>query len=266
MEPAPGLAAYASLFDLSGRSAAVVGAGSGIGAACSGALAAFGAEVACADIEPSAAEDVSRLILDGSGLASSLALDVTAPDCGERLLAAVGVPDVLVLTAAISDRRRAEDIDDDAFARIVEVNLLGSFRLMRDVGRAMAERGSGSIIAFSSIRASVVEPGQSAYAATKAGVVQLVKTLAAELGPRGVRVNAVAPGVVDTPFTARLKADPEWAAAYARKTALGRWAQPHELTGAVVFLASDASSYVTGTELFVDGGWTSVDGRFDPPL
>jgi NAD(P)-dependent dehydrogenase (short-subunit alcohol dehydrogenase family) len=112
----------------------------------------------------------------------------------------------------------------------------------------------------------VVEPGQGVYAATKAGVVQLVKTLASELGTSGVRVNAIAPGVVDTPFTAALKARSDWAQAYADKTALRRWARPEELAGAVVFLASDASSYVTGTELFVDGGWTSVDGRFDPPL
>jgi NAD(P)-dependent dehydrogenase (short-subunit alcohol dehydrogenase family) len=129
----------------------------------------------------------------------------------------------------------------------------------------MAERGRGSIIGTASIRSLVVEPGQGVYAATKAGLVQLLRTAAAELGPSGVRVNALAPGVVETPLTAPIAANPEWYDAYARKSALGRWAQPSELAGAVVYLASDAASFVTGSVLFVDGGWTAVDGRYDPP-
>jgi NAD(P)-dependent dehydrogenase (short-subunit alcohol dehydrogenase family) len=95
--------------------------------------------------------------------------------------------------------------------------------------------------------------------------VMLFKTLAAELGPQGVRANIVAPGVVETPLTAQIKAQPSWWDAYADKTILKRWAQPSEMVGAVVFLASDASSYVTGATLFVDGGWTAADGRFEPP-
>jgi NAD(P)-dependent dehydrogenase (short-subunit alcohol dehydrogenase family) len=94
----------------------------------------------------------------------------------------------------------------------------------------------------------------------------LFKTLAAELGPAGVRANTIAPGVVETPLTAPIQADPEWYQAYADKSILRRWARPSELVGAVVFLASDASSYVTGATIFVDGGWTAADGRFDPTL
>ncbi|TVT42087.1 SDR family oxidoreductase, partial [Amycolatopsis rhizosphaerae] len=123
----------------------------------------------------------------------------------------------------------------------------------------------GSIIAFSSIRGTTVEPGQGPYAATKAGLVQLLRTAAAEFGPSGVRVNAIAPGVVETPLTAQIKASPEWYAAYAGKSALGRWARAEELAGAVVYLASDAASFVTGSVLAVDGGWTAVDGRYTPP-
>lgn len=130
----------------------------------------------------------------------------------------------------------------------------------------MAERGSGSLIALASIRSQVVEPGQSVYAATKAGIVQLVRTLAAELGPRGVRVNALAPGVVDTPLTSPIKEQPGWYAAYSQKSVLGRWARADEMAGPIIFLSSDAASYVTGTVLFVDGGWTAADGRFQPPL
>ena len=92
-----------------------------------------------------------------------------------------------------------------------------------------------------------------------------MRTAAAEFGPKGVRVNAVAPGVVDTPLTAPIKANAEWYGAYAAKTILGRWASPEEIAAPTVFLASDAASYVTGTVLFVDGGWTAADGRFQPP-
>jgi NAD(P)-dependent dehydrogenase (short-subunit alcohol dehydrogenase family) len=118
---------------------------------------------------------------------------------------------------------------------------------------------------FSSVRAQVVEPGQSVYAATKAGAIQLVKTAAAEFGAAGVRVNAIAPGVVETPLTRQIKADADWYRAYATKGAFGRWARPSELVGAVVYLASDAASFVTGSTIMVDGGWTAMDGRFTPP-
>jgi NAD(P)-dependent dehydrogenase (short-subunit alcohol dehydrogenase family) len=129
----------------------------------------------------------------------------------------------------------------------------------------MVERGRGSIIGFSSIRGQTVEPGQGVYAATKAGLIQLLRTAAAEFGPSGVRANAIAPGVVETPLTAQIKAQPEWYDAYANKSALARWATPSEIAGAVVYLASDAASYVTGSVLTVDGGWTAIDGRFTPP-
>jgi NAD(P)-dependent dehydrogenase (short-subunit alcohol dehydrogenase family) len=130
----------------------------------------------------------------------------------------------------------------------------------------MAARGKGSIVAFSSVRALVVEPGQGVYAATKAGTLQMIRALAAELGTSGVRLNAVAPGVVETPLTKQIIENEAWYRAYADKSMLKRWASPAEMAGAVVFLCSDASSYVTGSYLLVDGGWTAADGRFTPPL
>ena len=163
-------------------------------------------------------------------------------------------------------RKRLLEVTEADFDKVVNLNLKGSFFAMQEAGRIMAARGRGSIILFSSIRSQVVEPGQSIYAATKAGTVQMVKTLAAELGLQNVRVNAVAPGVVETPLTEPIKTQPEWYEAYAQKGALGRWAQPSEMVGAVIYLASEAASFVTGTLLFVDGGWTAVDGRYVPPL
>jgi len=162
-------------------------------------------------------------------------------------------------------RKPLLDYTDEEIDRVLSVNLTGNSHLLQAAGRIMAAQGSGSIILFSSIRAVVVEPGQSMYAATKAGIVQLVRAAAAELGPSGVRVNAVAPGVIDTPLTAPIKREPEWYQAYGDRNIFKRWGSAREMAGPTVFLASDAASYVTGTVLFADGGWTAIDGRFTPP-
>lgn len=248
---------YQPLFRLDGRRAVVVGAGSGIGREAARALAAHGAEVVCAD------RDVDAAAATEAG--TPYALDVLDRDAVRRAPSELGAVDVLVFTAATNVRKRLLDYADAEFDRVVDLNLRASFDLVRAFGGPMAERGGGSIIGFSSIRAVTVEPGQGVYAATKAGLVQLLRTAAAELGPHGVRVNAIAPGVVETPLTIQIRADPTWEAAYASKSALGRWAHPSELAGAVVYLASDAASFVTGSVLTVDGGWTAIDGRYDPP-
>ncbi|MGA8652750.1 MAG: SDR family oxidoreductase, partial [Xanthobacteraceae bacterium] len=158
------------------------------------------------------------------------------------------------------------DYTEDEFDRVVGLNLKGIFRALKAFAPGMVKRGKGSIIVFSSIRAQVVEPGQGVYAATKAGTLQMIRALAAEVGPSGVRANALAPGIVETPLTQQIKQNEAWYRAYADKSVMHRWAQPSELVGAVVYLASDASSYVTGSYLLVDGGWTAADGRFTPPL
>jgi NAD(P)-dependent dehydrogenase (short-subunit alcohol dehydrogenase family) len=257
---------YSSMFDLTGKRALVVGAGRGIGEAGAQGIAAFGARVFCADVDGEAAEKTAGEIRSKNGGAEALELDMTAPDSVRAAAERVGVPDVLVSTPSINVRKPLLEVTDEEFDRVVDLNLKGTFRLIREFGREMAGRGSGSIIAFSSIRAQVVEPGQGVYAATKSGTVQMLRALAAELGPRGVRVNAIAPGVVETPLTAQIKASPDWYDSYAGKSILGRWAQPHEMVGMIVYLASDASSYVTGAFMLVDGGWTAADGRFTPPL
>jgi NAD(P)-dependent dehydrogenase (short-subunit alcohol dehydrogenase family) len=253
---------YASLFRLDGRHALVIGAGSGIGAEVARGLAAFGATVACGDVNTAAAEATAAGI---GPAATAVHVDLADPASVAALAHTGEVPHVLVTTPSVNVRKRMLDYTDAELDRVVDLNLKGTFRVMTAVGRRMAEAGRGSIVAFSSIRSVTVEPGQGAYAATKAGTISLVKTLAAELAGSGVRVNAVAPGVVETPLTRPIKDRPDWYQAYADRNALRRWAQPSEMVGAVVFLAGDASSYVTGATMFVDGGWTAVDGRFDPP-
>jgi len=253
---------YTRLFRLDGRNAVVLGAGSGIGRESAMALAAHGATVVCADRDLATA----RATADSIGQhASAYEVDLLDPIAVQRIADDVGDADVVVLTAAMNVRKRLLDYSRDEFDRVVELNLGATFDVVRAFGAGMVERGRGSIIGFSSIRGTTVEPGQGVYAATKAGLVQLFRTAAAEFGPAGVRVNAIAPGVVETPLTAQIKASPDWYRAYAEKSALGRWASPGELAGAVVYLASDAASFVTGAVIAVDGGWTAIDGRFEPP-
>lgn len=257
---------YEAMFRVDGKTALVVGAGSGIGEASAQSLAAFGAKVICADINQAAAEQTADTIRENGGQAQAITIDMRSESAISALFKQLDPIDILISTPSINVRKPMLDITEEEFSRVIDLNLKGTFLLMKNAGKGMAERGSGSIIVFSSIRSQVVEPGQGVYAATKAGAVQMVRALAAELAPKGVRVNAIGPGVVETPLTAQIKNSPDWYNAYANRNAMGRWAQPHEITGAVVYLASDASSYVTGTIMFVDGGWTAIDGRFAPPL
>jgi NAD(P)-dependent dehydrogenase (short-subunit alcohol dehydrogenase family) len=257
---------YKNLFDLTGKQALVIGAGSGIGEASAYGLAAHGAHVICGDLNFDAAQKVADQIKATGGQAEALAFDMRDGPAVVKAIAALPDLDVLVSTPAINVRKPLIEMTEEEFDRVVTLNLKGTFRLITAAGRNMTARGKGSIIAFASIRALTVEPGQGVYAATKAGVLQMCRALAAELAPNGVRVNAIGPGVVDTPLTAPIAANKEWYSAYAQKSALGRWAKPHEMAGAVVYLASEAGSFVTGTLTIVDGGWTAIDGRFTPPL
>ena len=258
-----------TMFSLEGRTAAVVGSGSGIGEAVAIGCAEAGAHVSCLDIDADAATGAAAAIRAAGGAADSARLDIMDGPAVRTAFEAIatdrGSLDVVVCTPGVNVRKPLLDYTDEEIDRVLGLNLKGGAHVLQAAGRIMAAQGSGSIILFSSIRSVVVEPGQSMYAATKAGIVQMVRTAAAELGPHGVRVNAVAPGVIDTPLTVPIKADPDWYGAYAARNILDRWGSAREMAGPTVFLASDAASYVTGTVLFADGGWTAIDGRFTPP-
>ncbi len=257
---------YKDLFDLSGRTALVIGAGSGIGRATADGLSDFGAHVVCADLNENAAASAAAEVLANGGSAEARVIDIANEASVKQTIQGLAKLDVVVCSPSINVRKPLANVSADEFDRVIGINLRGSFFVLREAGARMAAQGKGSMIFFSSIRSQVVEPGQGVYAATKAGTLQMIRAAAAEWGPVGVRANAIAPGVVETPLTQQIKDQPAWYDAYAKKGALGRWAQPSELVGAVVYLASDASSFVTGSLLYVDGGWTAVDGRFTPPL
>jgi NAD(P)-dependent dehydrogenase (short-subunit alcohol dehydrogenase family) len=256
------------LFDLTGKTAGVIGAASGIGEAVALGCAKQGARVVCLDVNEEAAARVAARGTAEGGQCESGAIDIRDGAAVEKVFtdldARYGV-DIAICTPSINVRKPILKYTDEDLSRVLDVNIKGNFNVLRAAGRVMTARKKGSIILFSSVRSQVVEPGQGAYAATKAGIVQLAKTAAAEFGPYGVRVNAIGPGVIETPLTAPIKANKEWYNAYAAKSVFNRWGRPDELVGAAVFLASDAASYVTGSTIFVDGGWLAADGRFNPP-
>ena len=256
------------IFDLTGKVAAVIGGASGIGEAVTIGAAEMGATVVCLDIKQEAAAKVAARAGHG-GTCAAGALDIrdgtAVAQVFDDIVAQHGSLDIVICTPSINVRKKILDYQDDELSRVLDLNIKGNFNVLRAAGRIMTAQRRGSIVLFSSIRSLVVEPGQSVYSATKAGILQLARGAASEFGPFGVRVNCVGPGVIETPLTAPIKANKEWFDAYAAKSAFNRWGRPEEMVGPTLFLASDAASYVTGTIIYADGGWLAADGRFTPP-
>jgi gluconate 5-dehydrogenase/2-deoxy-D-gluconate 3-dehydrogenase len=237
--------------------AIVTGAGSGIGRACAATLASVGAAVLCLDIRPEAARETAAEIEARSGRAWSAGLDVTDEAEVERLFedaAGRGKIAALVNSAGISRRRPALEISRADWDAVNAVNVTGSFLCARAAARRMS--GGGSIVNIGSVQgfSAGLYPNAS-YQASKGAVVNLTRGLAVEWAPLGVRVNAVAPGWIVTPFMTNASSNPEVRRAIEDATALGRLGQVEDVTGAVLYLASRASSYVTGHTLVVDGGF-----------
>mgnify|MGYP005844529655 CR=1 FL=1 len=248
------------LFSLADRVALVTGAAGGLGQAAAIGLAARGADIACVDLGAEDSAETLRRVQALGRRAIALGCDVTdEPQVRamvERTVAQFGRVDVLVNFAGITRRIASTEIAACDFRRVVEVNLTGTFLCCQAAGRYMVRQRRGSIVNVSSIAGlGALGRGNAPYSASKAGVIGLTRELAVEWGPFGVRVNVLVPVQFRTSFIAPLLADKELTDRLVAKIPLGRMGEPEEIVGPVVFLASDASSMVTGHALAVDGGY-----------
>jgi glucose 1-dehydrogenase len=245
---------------LGGKVAVVTGAASGINRAIATRFAAEGANVVVADVDARGGGETAVAIVSAGGRAIAVQTDVRRRDQVEAMaraaVGAFGGIDVLVNGAGIETLVPFLDLPDEDWDRVLGVNLTGSFVCGQVVAREMVRAGRrGKIVNIASINAAIALPNQAHYVASKGGVLMLTKAMALELAPHGINVNAIGPGVVETPLTAGSLADPARRRLLMSHIPLGRVAQPDDIAGAAVFLASEASNYITGTILYVDGGW-----------
>ena len=244
-------------FRLDGRHALVTGASSGIGLGCAAALADAGAAVTCAARGQEKLREVVEAIQGAGGKAQALALDI----CDDSAVAAIfakGAFDIVVNSAGLARHAPALETAPEDFDAVADVNLRAAYFLSQQAAKALVAEGrAGSLIHVSSQMGHVGGVDRAVYCATKHGLEGMVKSMAIEWGPRRIRINTLCPTFVRTPLTEASFADPERLAWIHSKIKLGRAAEVEDLMGGVVFLASDASSMVTGTSLLIDGGWTA---------
>lgn len=258
-----GQAMSTTLFDLSGRVAVVTGGAGGIGASLSLGLAQHGATVVVTSRNQEAISQVAEKIIAEGGSAAAIPSDVVDPASVKALADEVksryGKVDILVNCAGLAIRQPSVSFELDKWQRVMDVNVKGTFICCQEFGKIMIAQRKGSIINISSVRGKFGHPGgYAAYGPSKGAVDSLTKTLATEWAPYGVRVNAVAPTFIATALTEEVLKQPEFYQSVVSRIPMGRIGRPEDVIGAVVFFASDASGFITGQILYVDGGLTAA--------
>ena len=249
------------LFDLTGRIAFITGSSKGIGLAMAQALGSAGATVVLNARDRNRLE-AARECLAGEGIqAHAAAFDVTDPEAVtagvQRIEGEIGPIGILVNNAGVQHRTPLQDFPLDAWRRLVSVNMESVFLVGQAVARHMIARGHGKIINICSVQSELARPGIAPYTATKGAVKMLTKGMATDWGRLGLQVNGIGPGYFETELNQALVDDPAFSSWLANRTPMGRWGKVEELAGAAIFLASDASSFINGHILYVDGGITA---------
>ncbi len=247
-----------NLFDLKNKVAIVTGASRGLGKAMALGLAAEGASVVITDVldTAGAVKEAEALGVKAMGLKTDVSDAASVEAMAEQTVQKFGTIDILINNAGVYYPTPAEGIKEKDWNRIMEINLKGALLCARTVGARMIKQKSGSIINIASVAGISAFAQSAAYNCSKAALIMLTKTLAAEWAPHGIRVNAICPGIFATDMTKDMLEDKGFQEMVKRGVPLGRYAVPEELAGAAVYLASDAASYTTGHALVVDGGWT----------
>ncbi|HXW07154.1 MAG TPA: SDR family NAD(P)-dependent oxidoreductase [Vicinamibacterales bacterium] len=249
-------------FRIDGKRALITGGARGLGRTMAMALGEAGADVALAGRSIAACEQAAREIAAATGRrAQAFGVDVTKAADVERLAAdvesQVGPVDILVNNAGTNIRGPIEQLSEADWDTVIDTNLKGPFLCARAIGPGMVKRGWGRVINLGSVLGVIALAGRAPYASSKAGIINLTRVLALEWAGTGVTANAICPGAFGTELNRQLLDDPVKYQEFVKRIPMGRWGELDELAGAVVFLASDASTYVTGSTLFVDGGWTA---------
>ncbi len=243
------------------KTAIVTGAGSGIGRGIAKRFAKEGANVVVSDIDTEGGEKVVEEIEDSNREAIFVRTDVSkkedVSELVERTLEEYDEIDILVNNAGVYIQKPITEMEIDEWDKVLDVNLKGTFLMTRSVAQEMVKEDKGKIINVTSIAGKVGYPNSAAYSASKGGIIAMTRALALELSPRGINVNAIAPGVIKTAMTEDLLEDEEVSEQMLANTPIGRFGEPKDIASAAVYLASEESDFVTGETMFVEGGWLS---------